>query len=179
MSFQENLRHYREDAGFSSARSFAEHIDVPYTTYLNYENKNAEPKYEVLCKIAAALGVTTDQLLGYSLNDYDESVMILENAGLQVDDNRKDGLIAIDDVDHIDSNGYPMWSAICFLDSRQDLIRLVKKAIDEHRAITKQIFDKTIRSILDKEESAKFKERYRKTTGKLFPELSNPNNSHN
>ena len=66
MSFQENLRRCRETAGFSSARAFAEHIGVPYTTYISYENKDREPKYDKLCQIAAALGVTTDELLDYS-----------------------------------------------------------------------------------------------------------------
>ena len=66
MSFQENLKHYRKAAGFKTARDFAEHISVPYTTYISYENKDCEPKYEVLCKIASMLVVTTDELLGHN-----------------------------------------------------------------------------------------------------------------
>lgn len=69
MSFQENLRRCREAAGFSSARAFAEHMGIPYTTYISYENKDREPKYDTLCRIATALHVSTDELLGLDSSD--------------------------------------------------------------------------------------------------------------
>lgn len=65
MSFQENLRSYRQKAGFSSAQKFAEHLQLPYTTYVSYENTEREPKYDVLCRIASALGCTPNDLLGF------------------------------------------------------------------------------------------------------------------
>jgi transcriptional regulator with XRE-family HTH domain len=66
MSFQDNLRKYRTAAGFSSAQEFADFIGVPYTTYVGYESKGREPRYEMLCKIATALNCTLNDLLGYS-----------------------------------------------------------------------------------------------------------------
>lgn len=66
MSFRENLRAARKAAGFKTAKDFAEFIGVPYATYSDYENKDIEPKYDRLCKIAAALVVTTDELLGHN-----------------------------------------------------------------------------------------------------------------
>ena len=74
MSFQDNLRRYREPL-YASAKEFAEVLGIPYPTYLGYENKGAEPKYAVLCKIASILHVSTDELLGYSgdENDWIES----------------------------------------------------------------------------------------------------------
>ena len=63
-TFQDNLRYYREKAGYKKQTDFAKAIDLPYTTYLNYEKAGREPKYETLIKIADKLGITTDELLG-------------------------------------------------------------------------------------------------------------------
>lgn len=63
-TFQDNLRHYREKAGYKKQTDFAKAIGLPYTTYLNYEKAGREPKYETLVKIADKLGITTDELLG-------------------------------------------------------------------------------------------------------------------
>ena len=67
MSFQDNLRRAREKAGYESAKDFAQNVlGIKYTTYLAYEGQEGrEPKYDRLCEIAAALHVTTDELLGY------------------------------------------------------------------------------------------------------------------
>ena len=64
-TFQENLRYYREKAGYKTAKEFSEAIRIPYSRYLNYENKGQEPKYATLVKIADTLGVSTDELLGH------------------------------------------------------------------------------------------------------------------
>lgn len=65
MTFGLRLKHYRDKQGFSG-KAFAEKIGVPYQTYMGYENKGTEPKQEILIKIAAALNITTDDLLGVS-----------------------------------------------------------------------------------------------------------------
>ena len=63
--FSDNLKRYRVAAGFATAKEFAQTLKIPYNTYLNYETKNYEPKYDILCKIADVLNVTTDELLGH------------------------------------------------------------------------------------------------------------------
>ena len=68
MSFQENLKFYREKAGYKQAKDFAQILNIPYPTYVGYESKNREPKYEMLCKIADLLKVSTDDLLGRTSN---------------------------------------------------------------------------------------------------------------
>ena len=68
MSFQENLKYYREKAGYKTAKDFSEALSLPYATYAAYENKNREPKYNTLCKIADLLNVSTDELLGRENN---------------------------------------------------------------------------------------------------------------
>lgn len=64
MSFQDNLRQYRERTGIS-AKDFAAQLGLKYTTYAGYENQGKEPKYDTLCKIASALHVSVDELMGY------------------------------------------------------------------------------------------------------------------
>ena len=64
MSFQDNLRMYRERLGIN-AKDFAAQLGIKYTTYAGYENQGKEPKYETLCKIAAALHVSLDDLMDY------------------------------------------------------------------------------------------------------------------
>jgi transcriptional regulator with XRE-family HTH domain len=63
--FQTNLRKYREGLGIT-AKDFAAQIGLNYTTYANYENRGKEPKYDTLCKIASALGVSIDDLLDFT-----------------------------------------------------------------------------------------------------------------
>ena len=64
-TFQKRLRYYREKAGYKKQTDLAKAINIPYTTYLNYEKAGREPKYKTLVKIADKLGITTDELLGH------------------------------------------------------------------------------------------------------------------
>ena len=68
MGFQENLKYYREKAGYKQAKDFYKLLGVPYSTYIGYESKGREPKYNTLCKIADLLHVSTDELLGRENN---------------------------------------------------------------------------------------------------------------
>ncbi|WP_317424830.1 helix-turn-helix transcriptional regulator [uncultured Acidaminococcus sp.] len=69
MNFQQRLRHYREKAGYKSAKEFAEKLGIGYTTYVAYENKDREPRYKTLCQIAHLLNITPNDLLGFEEND--------------------------------------------------------------------------------------------------------------
>jgi len=66
MTFAERLRVAREAAGISG-KELATSAGVKYHTYMSYENRGREPKQETLIKIAAALNVSIDELLGYSI----------------------------------------------------------------------------------------------------------------
>lgn len=85
MSFQENLRRCREAAGFTSARSFAEFVGISYPTYMGYENRGREPKYETLCRIADTLNVTTDKLLGHKQAEFIEEQNIINDMCQRLD----------------------------------------------------------------------------------------------
>ena len=102
MNFQSNLRKYREGLGIT-AKDFAKQLGINYTTYANYENQGREPKYETLCKIAAALHVSIDDLLGYTPEQsvqQDKLSYWLEfatNAGFPVKKHRDNILIDVAD----------------------------------------------------------------------------------
>lgn len=88
MTFQDNLKRYREMAGYSQAKEFAEKIGVPYQTYMGYENRGREPKFSTLIKIADALHVSIDKLLGHDVprpaNAFEKAIQDITDCGLVV-----------------------------------------------------------------------------------------------
>lgn len=64
---QDNLKMLRKKAGYQSAKEFANSLNIPYTTYMGYENKGTWPTQENLFKIANKLCVSIDSLLGYDM----------------------------------------------------------------------------------------------------------------
>lgn len=71
MEFKDKLRYYREQRGYSS-NELAKLLNIPYATFKGYENAGREPKYEILCRIADLLQVSTDDLLGRKSKSGDE-----------------------------------------------------------------------------------------------------------
>lgn len=63
--FGERLRAAREKANYT-AKEFAVALDIKYETYIGYETRGREPKYDTLIKICDRLQITTDELLGVS-----------------------------------------------------------------------------------------------------------------
>lgn len=59
------IKRLRLEKGLSQ-REVAKALELPYSTYSNYENNNREPSADMLYNIATALGVTTDYLLGFT-----------------------------------------------------------------------------------------------------------------
>lgn len=63
MEFNEKLRLLRKNAGLTQ-RQVADAVGVTYRTYQNYEAGASSPSGDVASRLAAALGVSTDTLLG-------------------------------------------------------------------------------------------------------------------
>ena len=61
--FENRLRKIREEHGLT-VRQTAEALQLPYTTYNNYEKNSREPSGALLCSIADFFGVSIDYLLG-------------------------------------------------------------------------------------------------------------------
>lgn len=80
--FNNNLKHYRKRKGLSG-REFSELLGIGYSTYMNYENRGNQPPFEILCKMADILGVTTDILIGRTMQ---EEYSILKQSGYIVRD---------------------------------------------------------------------------------------------
>ena len=107
MSFQENLRYYREKAGYKQSKDFAVALGIPYPTYVGYESQGREPKYQTLCKIADLLKVSTDDLLGRENNilgdKEDEKIKELFNDTLKTFNYN---LIQLSDIDEKEVSFY-------------------------------------------------------------------------
>ena len=63
-TFAKRLRYYREKAKLQQ-KEIAKKIGISFAAYNKYETKDYEPNYETLLKIAAALGVDVNTLVGY------------------------------------------------------------------------------------------------------------------
>jgi transcriptional regulator with XRE-family HTH domain len=63
MGFKENLRLLREQAGLTQTE-MAKRAGVPFRSYQNWEAGSREPRIQALAALAAALGVTVDELIG-------------------------------------------------------------------------------------------------------------------
>ena len=89
MNLDKNLRYYREQAGYKTAKEFADILNIPYNTYTAYENQKREPKLEMLIKIADLLNISLDDLVGRTPTNEDEKLLNLLDDILLLD-NRLD-----------------------------------------------------------------------------------------
>lgn len=62
MAFKENLRRVREAAGLTQGQA-AGKAGVPFRSYQNWELGVREPRLEALAALAAAFGVSADELI--------------------------------------------------------------------------------------------------------------------
>ena len=63
-TFAENLRYYREKAKYSQ-KDLAKIIDVSVAAYNKYETRGNEPKIDILIKLAIALDIDVNTLVGF------------------------------------------------------------------------------------------------------------------
>ena len=83
MNLDKNLRYYREQAGYKTAKEFADILNIPYNTYTAYENQKREPKLEMLIKIADLLNISLDDLVGRTSTNEDEQLEKIINESLK------------------------------------------------------------------------------------------------
>ena len=86
MTFQDNLRIYRERAGYAQAKDFAAFLGIKYSTYIGYESQGKEPKYDALRRIAEALNVSIDTLLSFRPSEYGEYKRLATEAGYSIEE---------------------------------------------------------------------------------------------
>lgn len=86
MNFSKNLLTYRTDSGLTR-KEMADIVGVSLSTYTNYEAGNRSPNIELLPKIAAALHVSIDELLGYKAPSEHQRLMNLARSwGLVIEE---------------------------------------------------------------------------------------------
>ncbi len=62
----------------------AQSLDIPRTTYRNYESGRSEMGYDLLCKTADYYGITVDELLGRTSSDIFDNARIEQPEILQL-----------------------------------------------------------------------------------------------
>ena len=142
MPFSEKLRHYRKRAGYKQAKDFANVLGISYTTYLSYEVEEREPRYNNLCKIATALGVTTDELLGHKTdgaNGYEHLIEACSDSDFvyTVHDNEDGSIdICITEYDH-ELNG-ESYNTVSF-ESKKEFCSVMRALLNQYESITESV----------------------------------------
>lgn len=124
--FSENLKRIRMETGMSG-KIIAEKLGISYSAYMNYENRASQPPFDVLCKIADILQVSTDELLGHKL----ENFAPLTYAGFIVDDTQQP------------VNDRPTYKIIDTIDKTEYYVpkELIEALLDTIRAMQKNVYN--------------------------------------
>lgn len=85
MGFPENLKKWRTIRGFSR-RQMAEKLDMQEGSYGFYENGRAKPDTSKLLIIAEMLQVSTDELLGFRLDEFTWCKNFWEECGYKIEE---------------------------------------------------------------------------------------------
>lgn len=81
MTFAERLRYYREKAGYNQ-KELAAIVGVTFAAYNKYETNDAQPKIEILVKLAHALDTDVNTLVGFPDVDISFIIHHLETFGI-------------------------------------------------------------------------------------------------
>lgn len=145
MNFAENLKKYREAAGYKTAKEFAAALGIGYTTYVGYENKGREPNYETLCDIAQKLNISIDDLVGNTppptLADY---VRIARDAGCRIDEVKDTGEFKVETPIE---DEYPVTYYECYM-SKEDFCIWIYKSLYVSSLREKKRFPYVLVSVL-------------------------------
>ena len=115
MTFAERLRYYREKNSYSQ-KELAEKIGVSFAAYNKYETRGNEPKIEILIKLANALGIDVNTLIGFDGGNQERLLNILQQADIPFErDSKSENHIFIgvsDSVSPIHVNFTDLYNAI-------------------------------------------------------------------
>lgn len=145
MNFPENLKKYREAAGYKTAKDFAAAMGIRYTTYVGYEKGSYEPNYETLCAIAQKLGVSVDELVGNAPPPTLERYLrIARGAGYEVrPDEEMSGYFG---VCYSPSPG-GIYAAVHLPES--DVMKWIERSLEESRRRADEQFPAVLSSVLN------------------------------
>lgn len=89
--FDDRLKKLRESKGYSM-KQMSTALNLPYTTYVNYEQNKREPNSEILILISKYFGVSIDYLIGRA----DQSDILI-NKHIDLTDHEQEVIIAYRD----------------------------------------------------------------------------------
>lgn len=130
------IKELRKEKGISQ-KDFAKLVGINYSTYSNYENNNREPTKAQLKKIADALNVSVDNLLGVpeyvdiTEEQFRNACNWLENADIEIDAPDSDDALQKYYV-------HSEFGISCSLD-KLDIIELVNNCVKEADIIRDEI----------------------------------------
>lgn len=107
MSLKDNLKRFRERAGFKQAKDFAKIAGLPYSSYSSYE-RGAWPNEENLIKIATTLNVSLDTLIGFKVTSLDTYISYCREAGFVVVNHGDKISINVDNPNPMEKKIYPI-----------------------------------------------------------------------
>lgn len=105
-SFAKRLKYFREKAKFSQ-KELARVIGINVTTYNKYETRGNEPKIEILIKLANALGVDVNTLVGFQPDDHSMLLHILLSADIAFELDPDDSNALYIENTYFTENAYP------------------------------------------------------------------------
>lgn len=160
------IKELRKSKGFSQ-RKMAEILEIPYSTYSNYENNNREPSRELLIKIASVLDVDINALLmsHRKLSEEEESTLIYKLSELVATADLESVKQALQTVTENINNGYLTFSNSEPTD--EDMIDMFisrLSASEREDEIITMLAIKTAYSISEEDYLSKFQE---KTTDEI------------
>lgn len=117
----ENLRIYRSQTGITR-KQIADKLGMTPQAYGNYENGEREPKLDILIKIAAALHVSVDDLLGYKVDEYENRAASLMSFGFDLVENDDDSI----DILQTEKDGFT--NCICRYRNRSEFVLDMERA---------------------------------------------------
>ena len=86
------IKELRESKGISMKEA-ARRLEMPYTTYVNYEKGLREPTSEVLIQIADFFGVSIDFLVGRKTSDSNDNSVQSENSIFKLSTEKKNVIL--------------------------------------------------------------------------------------
>lgn len=135
--FNKNLKKFREASGVSIG-DFADSLGLSRNTYIAYENQNREPSYAVLIKIADALHVSIDTLLGYEVDILGKCLQIANENGFIIKEFKfEDGHVTywveldVSKVKTINKGRIPSASSYLLQLFTSDIVNWIQISMDE------------------------------------------------
>lgn len=146
-TFAKRLRHYRNKAKYSQ-KELAKIIGVGFATYNNYETKGYEPKIEILIKLANALGIDVNTLVGF--HEHEALLSVLRSASINFKmDPMDDNALYVENC-FDDSNDKDWYMEIAAHLTFDDLKTIIHNTQEEMEKLTGPIFYRVFQDELRK-----------------------------